>query len=193
MENTEQSAMRSGANDDTIGNMSREEFDEINESGAEAVAAIVPTSESCTENDRQLILQVAAGGMMQLEISRVAVDNATDEEVLALAEAEVEEQTGLSDKLQEIADAKGLTLPSEPDAKTQALIEKLENMSAGDNFDRAYVQESGVNGHEKLDEVMSKVQSEADDADLITLASTAHPLVLAHLQVSRDILNKLSA
>lgn len=190
MNNTGQSATRTGADGDTIGNMSREQFDELNENGAETVAAIEPSDDSLSARDEQLMLQVAAGGMMQLEVSRAAADNATDEEVLAMAEAEVEEQTGLSEKLQEIADAKGVTLPSEPDAETQAMVEKLQSLS-GAEFDRAYIQTSGVAGHEKLDAVMSQVESEADDADLQSLAAAAHPLVLAHLEVSREILQKL--
>ena len=190
MNNTAQSTSRSGATGETIGSMSREEFDQINDKGAATVAAITPSSDSLSQSDEQLMLQVAMGGMMQLEVSRIASENATDKEVLVMAEAEVEEQTGLSDKLQEIADAKGLTLPSEPDAETQALVERLENLSS-DEFDREYMQQSGVTGHEQLDEVMSRVQAEAEDPALRELAAAAHPLVLTHLQISREIVERL--
>src|SRR5947208_3589671 len=93
-----------GSDAETVGNLSRDQFDEINDQGADAVAAVEPTDSALSPGDEQLMLLVAAGGMMQLEVSRLAVDNATDDEVLALAEAEVDEQTGLSDKLQEMAD-----------------------------------------------------------------------------------------
>lgn len=192
MNHTGQSATRSGEYNETemVGGMSRDEFDEINENGAETVAGLTATSDALSAGDERLLLQVAAGGMMQLEASRVAVENATDEEVLAMAEAEVVEQTGLSEKLQEIAAAKGLTLPTEPDAETQAMIEQLQSLS-DDEFDRAYIEQSGIAGHEKLDTVMSQVETEAEDADLQSLAAAAHPLVLTHLQVSRAILDKI--
>ena len=190
MDNTATTATQTDKDMDMVGSMSREEFEEANESGAEMVADVEATENLLSESDEQLMLEVAKGGMMQLEVSRVATENASDDEVMTMAEAEVEEQTGLSDKLQEIAAAKGLTLPDEPDAETQAMVEKLQNLS-GDEFDRAYIQQSGINGHEKLDAVMSRVEAEAEDADLKNLAAAAHPLVRTHLQISRAILEKM--
>lgn len=175
---------------DTIGGMSLEEFDEMNAQGAEEVASLMATEESLSESDEKLMLEVAMGGMMQLEISRLAIDSATDEEVLLLAQAEVVEQTGLSEKLKEIAGIKGVTLPSAPSADAQAMLEKLSGLS-GDEFDRAYVQESGVRGHELLDDVLERVETKAEDGDLVELASAARPLVQTHLQVARSVLDAL--
>ena len=186
------SAVFGGDKPDTVGNMSREQFEEKNEDGAAAVGAVETTDDQFSIGDQQLFLQVAAGGTMQLEVSKVAVDNATDAEVKEMAQAEVDEQSGLSDKLQEIADAKGITLPSEPDADTKAMVQMLKNLS-GAEFDRTYIEQSGINGHEKLDAVMSRVESAAENADLKELAAAAHPLVLTHLQVSRAIAEKMAA
>ncbi len=128
---------------------------------------------------------------MQLELGKIAVQKASNEEVRQLAQAEVDEQTGLSAKLKEIAQAKGITLPGAPDAETKTNLAKMQAMS-GMSFDRAYVAESGVKGHEKLDAVMNKVKSSASDSNLKAVAQTAHPLVKAHLKVSREILAKMS-
>ena len=72
------------------------------------------------------------------------------------------------------------------------MVKRLQNLS-GAEFDRAYLQASGVMGHEKLDAVMSKVEAEAADPDLLNLAAAAHPLVRVHLEVSNAILENLSA
>ncbi len=166
--------------------MSQEELDRKNKEGAAAVAAITPTSDKLSKADQDLMNEVAMGGMMQLEMSRVAVDKAQDPMVKQLAQAEVEEQTGLSDKLKEIAQAKGVTLPPAPDAKGRDMVTKLQGLS-GMEFDRQYVRESGVNGHQKLDKVMSKVESKATDANLKALAAAAHPLVKTHLQAAQSL------
>ncbi|WP_223860847.1 DUF4142 domain-containing protein [Spirosoma validum] len=136
------------------------------------------------------MLEVAKEGMMQLEVSKVALQKATNPEVRELAQAEVEEQTGLLAKLKEIADAKGITLPASPDPETQAMVTKLQGMSGG-SLDKMYVSESGVKGHEKLDKVMSTVESTASDASLKGVARAAHPLVKTHLTVAKQIVNKL--
>ncbi|GAB3222167.1 DUF4142 domain-containing protein [Spirosoma arcticum] len=174
-----------------VGKESKSEFDRLNKKGAAEVAAIIPTSAKLSSADQALMMEVAKGGMMQLELSKVAVQKASNEEVRQLAQAEVEEQTGLSAKLKEIAQAKGITLPSTPDPETQTNIAKMQSVT-GMSFDRMYIAESGVKGHEKLDAVMSKVKSNASDSNLKTVAQTAHPLVKAHLKVSREILGKMS-
>jgi putative membrane protein len=182
-------AMRSDAA--VIGKMSREEYDRINKQGAEAVAAVQPTSAPLSKADEKLMMEVAMGGMMQLEIGKVAVEKATNEEAKILAQSEVEEQTGLGNKLKEIAAAKNITLPSAPDAKTQAMVTKMQSLSGAD-FDKTYVKESGVKNHEKLDKTMGKVESKATDPALKGVAQAAHPLVRTHLQVSREVLAKMS-
>ena len=72
------------------------------------------------------------------------------------------------------------------------MISKMQSLS-GAEFDRAYVQESGVNGHQKLDKVMTMVKSNASDSNLKALATAAHPLVKTHLQVSQDLLRTMSS
>lgn len=177
--------------DDTIGKLSEAEFDRLNKQGATAVAAVTPTSAPLSKSDQKLMMEVAMGGMMQLEVSRVAVQKATDADARLLAQAEVEEQTGLAAKLKEIAAAKGMTMPATPDAKTQRMVAKMQGMS-GAEFDRAYVRESGVKGHQLLDKTMSKVETRAADPSLKSLASAAHPLVRTHLQVSTDELAQMN-
>ena len=173
-----------------VGKENKSEFDRQNQKGAAAVGAVKATSTKLSSADQDLMMQVAKGGMMQLEVSKVAMQKATNEEVRQLAQAEVDEQTGLSAKLTEIASAKGITLPSTPDPETQSMVTKLQGMSGAD-LDKMYVSESGVKGHEKLDMVMSTVESKASDPSLLGVAKAAHPLVKTHLKVAKQIMDKL--
>ncbi len=173
-----------------IGNESMSEFDRQNKEGAAAVSAVSATGKKLSQADVQLMNEVAMGGMMQLQMSQLAVQKASNPQTKALAQAEVDEQTGLAAKLQEIASAKGVTLPAGPDAQAKTLLGKFDQAS-GEAFDRLYVTESGVKGHEKLDKVMSKVESSASDNDLKQLAKAAHPLVKTHLTVSRQVMKSM--
>lgn len=173
-----------------VGTESKREFDSQNKKGAAAVGAVSATAAKLSASDQTLMTQVATGGMMQLEVSKVALQKATNPQVRQLAQAEVEEQTGLSAKLKEIAMAKGATLPSAPDAATKALVAKMQGLS-GTAFDKVYVSESGVNGHQKLDKVLSSVEASGSDASLKGIAKAAHPLVKTHLQVAQQIMTNL--
>ncbi len=179
-----------GGTANMVGKESKAEFDRANKKGAATVAAIKPTSAKLSDADQSLMMEVAKGGMMQLEVSKVAVQKASSDEVRQLAQAEVDEQTGLSAKLTEIAGAKGVSLPSAPDAETQAMVTTMQGKSGAD-FDKMYVSESGVKGHEKLDAVMSKVKSNASDSNLKDVEKAAHPLVKTHLKVSKEIMTKM--
>ncbi len=173
-----------------VGKMSKMEFDNQNKQGAAAVMAIAPAKTALSQADNALMMEVAMGGMMQLELSRAALQKATSEQVRQLAQAEVAEQTTLANKLKEIATAKGITLPTTAGVDTEQLISRMQNMS-GEEFDRFYVTESGVKGHQKLDQVMSKVESSASDPSLKGLATAAHPLVKTHLKVAQDVQNNI--
>lgn len=188
-------AQQTGANSASpagsqVGNESTSEFDRQNKEGAAAVSAVSATNKKLSQADGQLMNEVALGGMMQLQMSQLAVQKASNPQTKALAQAEVDEQTGLAAKLQEIASAKGVTLPAGPDAQAKTLLGKF-NQASGEAFDRLYVTESGVKGHEKLDKVMSKVESSASDNDLKQLAKAAHPLVKTHPAVSRQVMKSM--
>ncbi|CAN5660024.1 hypothetical protein BH09BAC4_BH09BAC4_37040 [soil metagenome] len=173
-----------------IGKETKANFDSQNQKGAAAVSAVSATPAKLSSADQNLMMQVAKGGTMQLEMSRVAVQKASSPEVRQFAQAEVDEQTGLSAKLQEIASAKGVTLPSGPDAETQAMVTKLQG-ATGASLDKMYMDESGVKGHQKLDKVMSTVESTASDASLKGVGKAAHPLVKTHLKVAQQIEGKM--
>lgn len=168
-----------------IGKMDPSEFQALNKAAGAKVAEIKPSSSALSDADHKLMTEVALGGMAQLEMSKLAVKMAASADVRAYAAGEVEEQTGLAAKLKEIAAAKSVTLPVSLDDKHQKIVAKLQEKSGAD-FDRLYLKESGVDGHEMLKKTMEKVQSKAADDTLKTVASTALPLIEAHLQVARD-------
>ncbi len=175
-----------------VGRESKASFDRANQKGAATVAAIKPSSAKLSSADQALMMEVAKGGMMQLETSKIAVQKAQNEEVRQVAQAEVDEQTGLSNKLKEIASAKGVTLPSAPDAELQSMLTAMQGMSATE-LDKHYMQEHAVKGHEKLDATMNKVKSSASDSNLKDVAKAAHPLVKTHLKVSREVVAKMGS
>lgn len=59
-------------------------------------------------------------------------------------------------------------------------------------LDKHYMQEHAVKGHEKLDATMTKVKASGSDANLKAVAQVAHPLVKAHLKVSKEVVAKMS-
>jgi putative membrane protein len=174
-----------------IGNVTVANFQQANQKGNQAVAAVKPNSTPLSSEDQQLMTEVANGGQLQLALSKAALPKVQSPEAKLLAQSEVEEQTGVAAKLKEIATAKGVTLPEGPDAKASTTISALDAMS-GVAVDAYYVKESGVNGHVLLEQTMTKVKSSAKDPALKQLADATLPVIRMHLQVSRAVSQTMS-
>ena len=189
---SDSTAMHDSMNHDTmdmdgkIGNMTAKAFMDLNQKGSAIVAAIKPTKTPLSTGDKKLMMQVAAGGQRQLAISQAVLDKVTNAQVRMLAQSEVEEQTGVAAKLQEMADAKGVSLPTGPDDSTQALVSRVQDMS-GSDVDAFYLAEGGIRGHELLRKTMTTVSTTAKDAGLKKLATATLPVIRTHLSVSKEV------
>jgi putative membrane protein len=174
-----------GAKPGMLGKMGPEEFKKTNMEAGMKVKALTPDGKKLSDSDTDLLKEIAAGGMMQLEIAKVAVKMASSEDVKLIAEAEVAEQTALGDKVKEIAGSGGAALPENVDQKTTEMISMLKSKS-GLELDKSYLKESGIHGHEILEKTMEKVSSKAENQTLKSLALTALPLIKSHLQIAKD-------
>lgn len=189
-QNTADTAMMKTANG-KIGRLSLSEFQQRNQQGNQMVAAIKPSSKTLSAADQQLLTQVAAGGQMQLAMSQAAIGKLQSPEAKILAQSEIEEQTGVTAKVREMASAKGMTLSSAAsDTAMQAAVSKVQGTSG--NVDAYYVRQSGVQGHILLEKTMTTVMSKAQDEDLKKLATATLPVIRMHLSVSRDLDQSMS-
>jgi putative membrane protein len=168
-----------------LGKMGPDEWKKANEAAGAGVKALSAGSAKLSEDDGELLKEIAAAGMMQLKLSEVAASMGSSEDVKMIAKAEVEEQTIVGAKVKEIAAAGGATLPEGPDEDTREAVEKLKGMK-GLELDKHYLEVSGVDGHEKLEDIMEKVQSKAESDVLKKLAGATLPIIKTHLQVSKD-------
>lgn len=167
------------------GKMSATEFMKVNAAAGEKIKAIKPSSTALSEADQSLLNEIVKGGTKQLVASEAAVAMATSSDVKVIAQAEVEEQKGLAAKLKEIAEAKKATLPEDAADKAEADLKGLKEKK-GDDFDKEYLRITGVEGHEALNKVMTKVEKEAKDENLKEIAKIALPLIKVHLNAARE-------
>ncbi|MCW1912958.1 DUF4142 domain-containing protein [Luteolibacter sp. GHJ8] len=170
--------------DGKAGELGAAEFKKINSEAGSKLKALKVNDTALSEADKALVDEVALGGMMQLQVSEIALEKTTSADVKLIAGAEVEEQTGLAAKLKEFASAKGTKLPTQLNDKGRKLLADLK--AAGKELDRVYLEKSGVEGHQELMKTMSKVKASAVDNALKALAETALPLIEVHLAVAKQ-------
>jgi len=153
--------------------------------GASVVLAQTPTAQMPASADSRFMADAAAGGTMELELSRLATERASRPEIKSLAQMLVDDHTMVSAELTELAARKGVTLPAQPSADHIAERDRLAKLS-GPQFDEAYLK-AMTKGHEKSVALFSKESSTGADADAKAWATKVLPKLQGHLAKVKDL------
>lgn len=141
------------------------------------------------ENDADFATKAASGGMMEVELGKLAVANAGSADVKAFGQNMIDDHTKANDELKAAAQAKNITLPDVPDADAQ---KKISDLSAkkGADFDKAYMDLMVSDHKEDIDE-FQKEANDGKDADLKSWAAGKVPVLQHHLEMAQGIKDKL--
>lgn len=135
--------------------------------------------------DRKMMTELAQANMAEIEMSKLAQQQTKNPEVLAFAQKMIDDHTQASEQLKELAQSKGVTLPTEPDAKHQAMAKKLSKLS-DEKFDKQYMANAGRADHRKTANLLKRMQTKSQDPELKAFADKTLPIVEQHLNMARD-------
>lgn len=136
--------------------------------------------------DEKALKDMAQANINEVAAAKIALSKAESSEVKAFAQKMVDDHGAALTKVQAVAQQKGVTLPTEPDAMHKAMADKLEKES-GDAFDKMYMENAGTKDHQM---VLSKLQSGAKnikDPDVKALADAHTPVVEQHLKSAQQM------
>ncbi|NCH57764.1 DUF4142 domain-containing protein [Cronobacter dublinensis] len=149
-------------------------------------AAQTESGAKLSAGDEKALKDMAQANINEVAAAKIALSKAESSDVKAYAQKMVDDHGSALTKVEAVAKQKGVTLPSEPDAKHKAMAEKLEKQS-GDAFDKAYMENAGTKDHKM---VLSKLQSDATkikDPDVKALADAHTPVVEQHLKAAEEM------
>lgn len=136
-----------------------------------------------SHGDRKFIDEAAEGGLMEVELGRLASDKASDPAVKQFGERMVRDHSDANKKLMDLAQTKGVTPPGNVKKSDQRNIDKLSKRSGAD-FDRAYM-DMMVKDHKKDVKEFQK-EAKSKDSDVAQFASTTLPTLQEHLQLAQS-------
>jgi putative membrane protein len=134
--------------------------------------------------DSAFVTKAAEGGMAEVQMGQLATQRASNSKVKEFGQRMVDDHTKANDQLKQIASRKGLSLPSDMNAKQRSTYNRLSRLS-GNEFDRAYMQDM-VTDHQ---EDVAEFQREADnggDPDVKSFAGSTLPTLQQHLRLAQD-------
>ena len=138
-----------------------------------------------TTQDRNFVMEAAMGGMMEVELGRIAAQQGMSDAVKQFGQRMVDDHSKANEELMTIASSKGITLPTTLGEKHRAHVTKLSGMTGAD-FDREYVKLM-VSDHRKDVNEFEKQSTRGTDADLKAFATKTLPTLQEHLRMAEAL------
>jgi len=140
--------------------------------------------------DRGFIVEAASDGVAEVELGRLASQRAASDAVRQFGQRMVTDHGAANQELMQLAQAKGVALPQQPDAKHRAAIDRLAALS-GPQFDQAYMIEM-VRDHQADVVVFERQVREGQDPALRAWASKVLGTVREHQQLATAIHTRIA-
>ena len=135
--------------------------------------------------DEKLMTEIAQANLAEIGTGKLAKDKSQSDQVKNFAQKMVDDHTKALDELKQLAQAKGVTLPTEPDRQQKALEKRLSSLS-GDKFDKQYLEQAGDRSHKDTHKLLKQASTKAQDADLKNYASKTMGVVESHQQMAEE-------
>ena len=135
-------------------------------------------------SDQKFVMEAAKGGMAEVELSKLAQDKASSDQVKNFGKRMVDDHGKANDELQTLAKNKNITLPTDLDPKDKALKDRLSKLS-GAAFDRAYMN-AMLRDHRKDVNEFKMESTSGRDADVKAFASKTLPTLEDHLKLAQQ-------
>jgi putative membrane protein len=138
---------------------------------------------SLNEIDRIYVQEIADMGMLEVELAKLALEKSDNENIKKYAEQMIQDHQALNQELMQLAENKGITLPTNLSPKHQALKTQVSKLS-GTQFDQAYINEAAINAHIQSLILHTRQIELGEDQDLQAYAIKSIPIVDRHLQLA---------
>ncbi len=153
-----------------------------------AMAQTMPSNTPAQKGDNadaSFIQQAGEGGMAEVELSRLAMQNAASADVKRFASQMVQAHSENNKQLATIAAHENVPLPKALSSEHEAAREKLSALK-GSEFDMAYV-DAMRSDHQKMDDLLKSSQATVSTEELRTFIKKTEPVVAHHLAMAQNL------
>jgi putative membrane protein len=167
----------------SCGNNSSEKQDTVDSAKAvnKEVKAVQPDASN-------FAIAAANGGMMEVELGRIAGEKASNPRVKAFGEMMVKDHSEANNTLKGIATSLNIAIPDSVSDATKKEIDMMK-MKKGKDFDKAYVSMM-LDDHKKDIAEFRKCADNCSDSTIKSFASTTLPVLEKHLDSIQAIAGK---
>jgi putative membrane protein len=139
--------------------------------------------------DSAFIADAARGGMMEVELGQLAVQQAASADVKKFGQRMIDDHSKANNELKQVAASKNLTLPADLNPEQKEMKDKLTKLK-GAGFDREYIKHM-VEDHVEDVTKFEEEGKNASDPDVKAFATKTLPTLREHLQLAREVAKKV--
>ncbi|MBC7893163.1 MAG: DUF4142 domain-containing protein [Sphingobacteriaceae bacterium] len=133
---------------------------------------------NAADDDHEFIVQAASGGMLEVELGKMAQEKGQNQRVKDFGAMLVKDHSAANDELKALAGAKGVVLPATLGDDHQKLVDELGQLS-GAEFDKRFA-EIMEKDHDKDLKEFKEIADDGKDADLKAFAAKTLPTLQQH-------------
>jgi putative membrane protein len=136
-------------------------------------------------NDRSFVREAATSGAAEVELGKLALQNAGSESVKRFGQQMIDDHGKAGAELTSIAQSVGVEAPQKPGDKQEAALKKLESLK-GASFDQAYARQM-VSDHEAAVSLFERQAKSGGSRPLKDFAAKTLPTLREHLKMARAL------
>ncbi|MDB5258710.1 MAG: outer membrane protein-like protein [Chitinophagaceae bacterium] len=140
--------------------------------------------DSPIKDDARFAVAAADGGMLEIELARLAQSNASSEVVKEFSKHIIEDHSKANEEMKAIALSKSISLPDALSEKNLKEVDKLSKKTGAD-FDKDYI-DFMVSDHKEDIKDFEKEAEKGNDPEIKAFASEKLPTLKHHLQMAED-------
>jgi putative membrane protein len=144
-----------------------------------------------SESDAAFLKEAAMGGMLEVELGRIAMHNAGSTEVKHFAQHIVADHAKANEELKSLANAEGVKLPAQLDAEHARELKRMQKLS-GAAFDREYTKMM-LADHQADIKTFNDEGQNGTDPEVKLFALRSLSTLQAHLVLAQAAMQSLTA
>jgi len=155
------------------------------EDAVDSAQAVNKETAPVDKESSDFAVEAANGGMMEVQLGKLAQEKATNQRVKDFAAMMVRDHSKANDELKGLAQSKNIALPDSVSGDARDHMDKMSKMS-GKDFDKHYI-DMMVDDHDKDVDKFDKAANNLSDPDLKTWAGNTLPTLRAHQDSAKAI------
>jgi len=136
-------------------------------------------------DDKKFVKDAAIGGLIEVELGKLAADKGSSDAVKQFGQHVVETQTKTNEQLKDAAARAGYSIPESLDTKHHGRVDKLAKLS-GAEFDKAYIKDQVKENEADVRAFQDESQGGTNSAVKAFAANTL-PTLEAQLTMAKDL------